>query len=76
MECPKCGAELKSVGHPKDGFQRYVCPNGCKPTLIWQIKEGLNIALYIMASVIFAIYIVVVAFLVYIYRKVYRKVKG
>ena len=70
MKCPRCGAELKSVGYSKDGFQHYECPNGCEPTLTWRIKNGLNVTLYIIALVMFAIYIAVVAFPVYIYRKV------
>ena len=50
MKCPECGAELKGVGYPKDVFQHLVCPNGCKPTLTWWIKKGLNVALYVSTS--------------------------
>jgi len=50
FRCSECGAELRPVGHTKEFYQRYVCPNGCKfkrPKL-WYLEEIFAIPLTLL----------------------------
>ena len=53
-KCPVCGAELKPVGYPVDGWQYYECPNGCefeKP-LSWKIADGIAVVIFLILMTI------------------------
>ena len=59
MRCKTCGAELLEVGHPRDFYQKYRCPNGCKEIF----GLGVKVRSFLSGIAVAAVYITVLLFL-------------
>jgi len=59
MKCNICNSELREVGYVDEGYQHYICKNGCdfEFSAIVRVKSKINeiISIVMVAGIVFLI---------------------